>query len=155
MSVALRMGLHRSFHNTQDILSREISKRVFLALKLLSLEVSTCVGLPILVNDEDSDQELPLEVNDAYIQRGRVAKQPPNEICYASGSICYFRLQNILYRVLKDVYPRKGRASRGSVNYVVKVDTIRGIEQDLEKWVKEIPAGYRLGTYYEDRAVQR
>ncbi|PTB61881.1 hypothetical protein BBK36DRAFT_1130788 [Trichoderma citrinoviride] len=155
MSVALRMGLHRSFHNTQDILSRETSKRVFLALKLLCLEVSTCVGLPILVNDEDSDQELPLEVNDAYIQWGRAAKQPPNEICYASGSICYFRLQNILYRVLKDVYPRKGRASVetcGSMNYVVKVDTIRGIEQDLEKWVKEIPLGYRLGTYYQDRA---
>jgi hypothetical protein len=158
MSVALRMGLHKSFHNTQDILSREISKRVFMALKLLSLEISACVGLPTLLNDEESDQELPLEVNDAYIQRGRAAKQPTNEICYASGSICYFRLQNILYRVLKDIYPRKGRASVeacGSMSYVVKVDTIRGIEQDLERWVKEIPLGYRLGTYYQDRAVQR
>ncbi|KAL6875984.1 fungal-specific transcription factor domain-containing protein [Trichoderma longibrachiatum] len=158
MSVALRMGLHKSFHNTQDILSREIGKRVFMALKLLSLEISACVGLPALVNDEDTDQELPLEVNDAYIQRGRAVKQPANEICYASGSICYFRLQNILYRVLKDVYPRKGRASvdtRGSMSYVVKVDTIRSIERDLEKWVMEIPLGYRLGTYYQDRAVQR
>ncbi|KAL6862090.1 fungal-specific transcription factor domain-containing protein [Trichoderma novae-zelandiae] len=158
MSVALRMGLHRSCHNTQDVLSREISKRVFLALKLLSSEVATCVGLPTLVDDEDSDQELPLEVNDAYIQRGRAAKQPPNEVCYASGSICYSRLQSILHRVLKEVYPRKGRASVetcGSMNYVVKVDTIRGIEQDLEKWVKAIPLGYRLGTYYQDRAVQR
>ncbi|KAH0490206.1 hypothetical protein TgHK011_001686 [Trichoderma gracile] len=158
MSVALRMGLHKSFHNTQDILSREIGKRVFLALKLLSSEVSVCVGLPTLFNDEDSDQELPLEVNDAYIQRGGAAKQPPNEICYASGSICYFRLQNILYRVLKDVYPRKDRASVeacGSMNYVVKVDTIRGIEKDLEEWVKGIPLGYRLGTYYQDRAVLR
>ncbi|KAL7808394.1 fungal-specific transcription factor domain-containing protein [Trichoderma gracile] len=158
MSVALRMGLHKSFHNTQDILSGEIGKRVFMALKLLSSEVSVCVGLPTLFNDEDSDQELPLEVNDAYIQRGGAAKQPSNEICYASGSICYFRLQNILYRVLKDVYPRKGRANVeacGSMNYVVKVDTIRGIEKDLEEWVKGIPLGYRLGTYYQDRAVLR
>ncbi|EHK20961.1 uncharacterized protein TRIVIDRAFT_51089, partial [Trichoderma virens Gv29-8] len=106
MSVALRMGLHRSFHNTQDLISREISKRVFWALKLLSSEVSTCV-------------------NDA---------------------------------VLKDIYPRKGRTSVeacGSMNYTVRVDTIREIEQELEKWAKKIPLGYRLGMYYQDPAIQR
>lgn len=158
MSVALRMGLHRSFNSTQDIISREISKRIFWALKFLCAEVSSCIGLPTLVNDEDSDQELPIEVNDIYIQRGKVIKPPSNEVCYASGSICFSRLHNILQRVLRDIYPRKGRASVeacGSMNYVVKIDTIRAIEGELEKWTKAIPLGYRLGICYRDRAVQR
>ncbi|KAL6695329.1 fungal-specific transcription factor domain-containing protein [Trichoderma pleuroticola] len=158
MSVALRMGLHRSLHNTQDLISREISKRVFWALKLLSSEVATCVGLPTLVNDEDSDQELPLEMNDAYIYKGKVTMQPPNEVCYSSGLICYSRLHSILHKVLKDIYPRKGRASAevcGSMNYTVRVDKIREIEQELEKWATVIPLGYRLGTYYQGPAIQR
>ncbi|KAL7905830.1 fungal-specific transcription factor domain-containing protein [Trichoderma velutinum] len=158
MSVALRMGLHRSLHNTQDLISREISKRVFWALKLLSSEVATCVGLPTLVNDEDSDQELPLEMNDAYIYKGKATTQPPNEVCYSSGLICYSRLHNILHKVLKDIYPRKGRASAevcGSMNYTVRVDKIQEIEQELETWAKTIPLGYRLGTYYQGPAIQR
>ncbi|KAL7928925.1 fungal-specific transcription factor domain-containing protein [Trichoderma chlorosporum] len=158
MSVALRMGLHRSLHSPQDLISREISKKIFWTLKLLCSEVATCVGLPALVNDEDSDQEPPLEVNDAYIQRGKVAMQPQNEVCYASGSICYSKLHGILHRVLKDIYPRKGRVSVeacGSMNYTVRVDTIRGIEKDLEKWANMMPLGYRLGTYYKDPAIQR
>ncbi|KAL6832233.1 fungal-specific transcription factor domain-containing protein [Trichoderma camerunense] len=158
MSVALRMGLHRSLNNTQDLISREISKRVFWALKLLSSEVATCVGLPTLVNDEDLDQELPLELNDAYIYKGKTTVQPPNEVCYSSGLICYSRLHNILHKVLKDIYPRKGRASAevcGSMNYTVRVDKIHEIEQELEKWATMIPLGYRLGTYYQGPAIQR
>ncbi|KAL7941936.1 fungal-specific transcription factor domain-containing protein [Trichoderma barbatum] len=158
MSVALRMGLHRSFHDTQDAISTEIGKRVFWALKLLSSEVATCVGLPALVNDEDSDQELPLEVNDAYIQEGKAIVQPSIEVCYASGSICYSRLHGILHKVLKDIYPRKGRASAeacGSMKYIVKVDTIREIEKELENWAKMIPLGYRLGSHYQEPALKR
>ncbi|QYS99395.1 Zn(2)-C6 fungal-type domain-containing protein [Trichoderma simmonsii] len=147
-----------SLNNTQDLISREISKRVFWALKLLSSEVATCVGLPTLVNDEDLDQELPLELNDAYIYKGKTTAQPPNEVCYSSGLICYSRLHNILHKVLKDIYPRKGRASAevcGSMNYTVRVDKIHEIEQELEKWATMIPLGYRLGTYYQGPAIQR
>ncbi|KAL7952587.1 fungal-specific transcription factor domain-containing protein [Trichoderma compactum] len=137
MPVALRMGLHRSLNNTQDLISREISKRVFWALKLLASAVATCVGLPTL---------------------GKATTQPPNAVCYSSGLICYSRLHNILRKVLKDIYPRKGRVSAevcGSMNYTVRVDKIREIEQELEKWVTTIPLGYRLGTYYQGPAIQR
>ncbi|UKZ78162.1 hypothetical protein TrVFT333_005897 [Trichoderma virens FT-333] len=41
------------------------------------------------------------------------------------------------------------------MNYTVRVDTIREIEQELEKWAKKIPLGYRLGMYYQDPAIQR
>ena len=158
LSIALRMGLHRSLGAPEDFICCETGKRVFWALRLLSSEVAACAGLPRLLSDEEIDQELPREVNDAYIQRARILPQPESEICYVSGANAYKRLHMILDKVIKRVYPQSGRngpGNRGSVSYAVRLDTIREIEKDLHQWSAAIPQGYRLGSCYEEPALQR
>ncbi len=158
LSIALRMGLHRSLGAPDDLICCETGKRVFWVLRLLSNEVAACAGLPRLLSDEEIDQELPREVNDVYIQRSRILSQPESEVCYISGANSYKRLHMILDKVIKRIYPQSGRngpGHRGSVSYAVRLDTIREIEKDLYRWSEAIPRGYRLGSYYEEPALQK
>lgn len=152
------MGLHRSLSAPEDMISREIGKRIFWTLRLLSNEVSACAGLPRLLSDEEIDQEFPREVNDVYILRGRILSQPQDEVCYVSGANAYKRLHMILDKVIKRIYPQGGRngpSSKGSVSYAVRLDTIREIEKDLHRWSETLPRGYQLGSCYEEPALQR
>ena len=158
LSIALRMGLHRSLKLDQDLISQEISKRLFWALWLLVNDVASCCGMPKLLGDEDIDQEFPKEVNDAYIGRGKISMQPQSEICYISGANASYRLHMIRDKVTRQIYPvkRLGDAqSSGLMAYAANLEAVREIEGELNIWANSIPLGYRLGTCYGESRLIR
>lgn len=112
LSIALRMGLHRSLKTNQDLISQEISKRIFWALWQLVNDVASCCGLPRLLNDDEIDQELPREVNDVFIAKGEISMQPKDEICYISGANASYRLHIIRDKVTRHIYPSQKREHR-------------------------------------------
>ncbi|KAJ5556051.1 transcriptional regulator family: Fungal Specific TF [Penicillium frequentans] len=153
LSIALRMGLHRSLKANQDLISQEISKRIFWALWQLVNDVASCCGLPRLLNDDEIDQELPREVNDVFISKGEISMQPKDEICYISGANASYRLHIIQDKVTRHIYPFR------SVNtvplddlmaYGANIEIIREIEEELIEWAKIIPCGsqYMLCASY-------
>lgn len=153
LSVAVRMGLHLSLDQDQDLISQEVGKRVFWTLRLLSNDASACIGLPKLLSDDDIDVQLPREINDIYLQSGRILRQPESEICYIAGANAYKRLHMIWDKVVKVIYPRKGLM--GSLNFPVKLETIRLIENDMQKWSRDIPGGFRLRDHTGEQGLQR
>ncbi|KAL3472487.1 fungal-specific transcription factor domain-containing protein [Aspergillus californicus] len=159
LSFALRMGLHRSLKmDHKNLISQELSKRIFWTLRLLTNDVATFCGLPKLLADEEIDQELPLEVNDVYVERNKILPQPEDEVCYIAGSNAYKRLLMIRDRVTKDVYPVRSHIAVPGPNgssHTVSMGTIRGIQDDLDNWVRNIPMGYRLGTYDTEAGLMR
>ncbi|KAL4959634.1 Zn(II)2Cys6 transcription factor [Aspergillus stella-maris] len=158
LSFALRMGLHRSLKMDHNLISQELSKRIFWTLRLLTNDVATFCGLPKLLGDEEIDQELPIEVNDIYVEKNKILPQPEDEICYIAGSNAYKRLLMIRDRVTKDVYSVRSRVAATGPNgssHTVSMGTIRGIQDELDNWVQSIPLGYRLGAYDTESRFRR
>ncbi|KAJ5833216.1 transcriptional regulator family: Fungal Specific TF [Penicillium riverlandense] len=157
LSIALRMGLHRTLKANQDFVSQEQSKRLFWALRFLANDVAACCGLPKLLSDEDIDQGLPIEVSDTFIEKNRIDPQPRDQICYASGANEYIRLYMIRDKVSKFIYETRTKSTRkaNTSTHVINLGFIREIEDDLERWVRGIPIGYRLGTYFTETKLIR
>ncbi|KAF9251892.1 transcriptional regulator family: Fungal Specific TF [Penicillium roqueforti] len=158
LSIALRMGLHRSLKTGQDLISEEMSKRIFWTLRLLVNDVATASGMPVLLSDDEIDQELPKETNDINIEKMRISPQPRGEICYISGANSYKRLQMVRDKVTHCVYSLKGQTTsdmNGLPIHGVSLALIHGIQGDLDNWVDDIPMGYRLGTCYTEARLIR
>ncbi|CAI7606643.1 unnamed protein product [Penicillium pancosmium] len=149
LSIALRMGLHRSLNPNQDLISQELSRRIFWTLRLLVNDIATSIGMPVLLSDDEIDQDFPKETNDIYIEKSRILPQPDGEICYISGANSYKRLQMLRDKVTNCVYSIRGQnhCLENSPFHVVSLASIHGIQKDLEKWVNDIPRGYRLGSF--------
>ena len=64
LTLALRMGLHRrSLPRDDDLVRREVGKRLFWTIRLLGNSVATLTGMPKLLDDENVDQDMPVEAN--------------------------------------------------------------------------------------------
>jgi hypothetical protein len=148
MSLALRMGLHRSIVQGDDFIARETGRRVFWTLYLLCNSISTACGMPKCLSDDDCDQEMPLEVSDAYIEKTRILTQPDGEASLAAGSNACIRLDMIRNRVIKHIYPVKGikeGPGRDSLSYKVSLAKVEELERELQQWIEGLPTGYKLG----------
>ena len=147
LSSALRMGLHHSISIKHNLIEQETRKRLFWAIRLVSNYTAVFIGLPKLLHDEDVDQEMPLEVDDTCIEKLRILPQPLGKIPTISGANSYTRLQMILERVVRDIYPLKGMRHgprKGSLSCMVSVRKVQEIEAQLREWSTSLPAGLRL-----------
>ncbi|EXJ67403.1 uncharacterized protein A1O5_09416 [Cladophialophora psammophila CBS 110553] len=158
LTLALRMGLHRSKSKYDDLIERELSKRIFWVLRLLGNYFATACGMPRLLNDENVDQELPVEVNDAYITKEGISPQPPEEVCTIAGLNTIIALHKILDQVVRDIYPPRGISKTpGSraATYLVSIEKIKDIERALKGWTENLPIGFRLKSHSTSRSLLR
>lgn len=147
------MGLHRSFINHQDLISREIGKRVFWALWILANDVAAICGLPNLLSREEIDQESPIEINDPYIELGRILQQPEGEVCLVAIANVYRRLHMIFQGVIKHIYSNKRLnmfQSGSMVSCSDNMDKLKEIEEELHQWARGMPDQYVLGNNVEN-----
>ncbi|KAI5286007.1 hypothetical protein KEM55_000440, partial [Ascosphaera atra] len=73
---ALRLGLHRSVTASFNYVEQEMRKRVFWVVRKMDVHVSTVMGLPSMLTDDDIDQEYPLAVDDEYITPTAILPMP-------------------------------------------------------------------------------
>jgi Fungal specific transcription factor domain len=148
LTLALRMGLHRSMPKDQDLIRSEVGKRAFWTIRLLANYFATLVGMPKLLGDDYVDQDLPTEANDIYITDVKISPHPANEVCHIAGMNAYVKLHNILGQVVRHIYPLRGISKtpgKESVGYLVSIEKIRAIEETLKEWTETVPHGFRLG----------
>ncbi|ROW14417.1 hypothetical protein VPNG_03933 [Cytospora leucostoma] len=149
---ALRMGLHRHLPNANFTpLVSELRKRAFYYIRQLDIYCSALLGFPILLHDEDIDQEFPTEVDDEYNTDAGILTPPPG----APGSFfqafnAHTRLMNILKKVVRHIYPLKGinhsaENPNGAFNttYMIDYQRIKEIEGDLQEWHEQLPQRWR------------
>ncbi|KAL1979176.1 hypothetical protein VTN96DRAFT_6594 [Rasamsonia emersonii] len=144
---ALRLGLHRSVTANFNPVEQELRKRIFWVIRKMDVYVSTLLGLPQMVSDEDIDQEYPLEIDDEFITPEGILPMPPGRISLMAGANAHARLVDIIVKVVKYIYPVKNakHRSKGEHTYMVSHSKIREIERDLQAWMEALPPALRHG----------
>ncbi|OAL36194.1 hypothetical protein AYO20_04608 [Fonsecaea nubica] len=158
LTLALRMGLHRSKSKHDDLIEREVGKRIFWVLRLLGSYFATACGMPKLLSDENVDQDLPMEVNDEYITKTCILPQPPEEVCSIAGLNAIIALYKILEQVVRDIYPPRGVVTTHgtpAATYLVRVEKVKDIERALKRWIENLPFGFRPKAHMVSRPLLR
>ncbi|KAJ5774022.1 hypothetical protein N7457_008918 [Penicillium paradoxum] len=145
---ALRLGLHRSVAADFNPIERELRKRIFWVVRKMDVYVSTLLGLPQILSDDDIDQEYPMEVDGDFITSEGITQPPSNYTPLMAGCNAHTRLSNIILKVVKYIYPVKNARyrSKSDQRYMVSHSKIREIERDLQNWMEELPPALRPGT---------
>lgn len=138
---ALRMGLHRSqaFKDLTPV-ENECRKRIFWALRTMDTNVTTMLGLPRTLSDDDIDQELPLEIDDEFLTDQ--VSQPPAAEPHTStmaATNAHIRLVMIAAKVAKYIYSNHHGARGQTGSYRVDYAKVIELENDLTKWFDQLP----------------
>jgi len=145
LRAALRLGLHRSVPGNFNPIELEMRKRLFWVVWKMEVHVSTILGLPSMLSEDDIDQEYPLTVDDEFITAEGLLPMPPNHTSLMAGVNAHIRLGRIVLKVVKYIYPVK-IAHRGSNHtYMVSHSKIRELEGDLQAWKEALPEAFRPG----------
>ncbi|KAL1857976.1 Gypsy retrotransposon integrase-like protein 1 [Paecilomyces lecythidis] len=147
LRAALRLGLHRSVAANFNPIERELRKRIFWVIRKMDVYVSTLLGLPQMLSDDDIDQEYPLSIDDEFITADAILPMPPGRISRMAGANAHTRLVDIIVKVVKYIYPVKNakHRSKNDQTYMVSHSKIREIERDLQAWMEELPSALRPG----------
>ena len=145
---AFRLGLHRSVTANFNPIELELRKRIFWVVRKMDVYVSTLLGLPQMVSDDDIDQGYPLPVDDEYITAQRILPMPSDSISLMAGVNAHTRLVDIVVKVTKYIYPVKNlmHPSKSEQTYMVSHSKIREIERDLQAWLEALPSALRPGA---------
>ncbi|PSS03870.1 fungal-specific transcription factor domain-domain-containing protein [Coniella lustricola] len=149
---ALRMGLHRHLPQANlTPLESELRKRIFYFIRQMDIYCSALLGFPILLYDDDVDQQLPTEVDDEYITADGIQTPPigtPGSFFQAFNA--HSRLMRILMKVVKYIYPLKGieectvnSSGQPHATYNIDYNRIKEIENDLQAWHEQLPQRWR------------
>jgi hypothetical protein len=140
LRLAQRMGLHRKLEYSFPPIEREMRKRAFWSLYQFDRYVSTILGLPFAIRDEDIDQVLPDELHDDLLSdeplRGKVAKKGPSIM---SGINAYTKIVRILGRITQKLYPLSPSTRVNSGHSLVSLQTVKQLEEEIAEWVSNLP----------------
>ncbi|KAI4198220.1 MAG: hypothetical protein LQ346_002824 [Caloplaca aetnensis] len=103
------------------------------------------LGLPMMLSDDDIDQELPLEVDDICITEEAVVPMPPDKTSLMAAFNAHVRLVRIMAKTVRYVYPLHTTRNKSKSAYVVSHAKIREVEQDLQHWLEDLPMSLKPG----------
>ena len=136
-----RMGLHRSESSSQlNPIDREVRKRVFWSLRTMATYVTTILGLPRMLSDDDIDQDLPLEVGDDCITEDRIDESFDNSMCPMTAANAHTKLISIMDTVRRNVLNPCKSSGDQSKAYMVDYARIIKAENDLDTWFASLPS---------------
>lgn len=116
----------------------------------LDREISTTLGRPMAVQDEDFDVALPLEVDERYFTAsgdGAVPTQPKGKPALISGFLSALKLDEIMGRTLRTIYAiGKAKVSRGLVGKGWDQLIVAEIDSLLNQWLDSVPKHLRYNA---------
>jgi len=140
LASSLRMGFHRSdAADAFDLIERETRKRMFWILRTMETYITTLLGLPKLINDEDIDQEQLLEVDDEFITARTIVPMPRSHAPTIAATIAHVQLTTILAKVVQSVYGSKDSWHARDGLCQVDYTKVAAIEKELEQWCQQLP----------------
>ncbi|KAL8699941.1 MAG: hypothetical protein Q9224_001196 [Gallowayella concinna] len=142
---AIRMGLHRSLPTQFPPIEQETRKRIFWVIRNMDIYVGALLGLPMMLSNKDIDQELPLEVDDDCITEEEILPMPPGKMSVVAAFNAHVRLIALLGKTVRYIYPLHTMRSKSNHAYVVSHGKIREVEQDMQRWMEDLPMALRPG----------
>ncbi|KAF5322742.1 hypothetical protein D9619_002011 [Psilocybe cf. subviscida] len=155
----LEMGGHRRKpHSQKPSAEDELMKRVFWCVLYLDRIISSFLGRPCLIQDEDYDIDFPIECDDEYWDPPSgnpddAFKQPPGKPSYITAFVCALKLAQILGLSLRTLYAtRKAKALSGMVGGEWEQRIVAELDSSLNKWRDSVPGFLQWDPEREDSA---
>ncbi|KZT00948.1 uncharacterized protein LAESUDRAFT_731789 [Laetiporus sulphureus 93-53] len=148
IGVGIRMaqdvGAHRKkVYNAKPTVDEELWKRAFWVLVALDRSMSSALGRPCAIQDEDFDLDLPTECDDEYWETpdpDLAFKQPPGKPSVIAFFNCFIRLNQILGFALRTIYSiNKSKALLGFVGQQWEQHIVAELDSALNKWIDSVP----------------
>ena len=98
-----------------------------------------------MLSDDDIDQDLPLEVEDACITQDAILPMSAGNTSLMAAFNAHSRLIRLLAKTVRYVYPLHTTRSKSNHAYAVSHAKIREVEQDLQRWMEDLPMALRPG----------
>ena len=131
---AIAMGLHRHLPSPNiNPIEEQTRRRVFHVIRQQDIYLSSILGSPLLLSEDDFDQAYPEEVDDEYVTKDGITY--PGTPSFLQAFNARVRLMGILAKVVRHVYPLNSIREGYAISYA----RITEIEGDLQTWNEELP----------------
>ncbi|KAG5732476.1 Transcriptional activator protein acu-15 [Termitomyces sp. T112] len=141
--MAQDVGAHRKKYNKELTVEEELWKRGFWVMVSIDRMVSSALGRPCAIQDEDFDLDFPIECDDEYWEHPDPAKrfkQPPNKPSYVTGFVTLLKLNKVLTIILRTIYSiNRSKVMLGFVGKQWEQHIVAELDSALNKWVDSIP----------------
>ncbi|KAK0452874.1 uncharacterized protein EV420DRAFT_1645398 [Desarmillaria tabescens] len=141
---AVEIGLHRKKpQGYEPTIDDELKKRSFWALVTLERLFSLFDGLPIMMQEEDLDLELPVECDDEYwdIRPNGAVRffQPANKPSIISYFNAQIRLSGIMSIVARNLYSIKKSRDMWGLTRKDEQRIVSDIDSSMNAWMNSVP----------------
>lgn len=142
--LAQDVGAHRrKAYSRKPTVEEELWKRAFWVLVSLDRLVSSSLGRPCAIQDEDFDLDMPLECDDEYWEHpdpDKTFKQPPGKPSLVSHFVNVLKLNHILAFALRTIYSiNKLKILLGFVGQQWEQQIVAELDSALNKWIDDVP----------------
>ncbi|KIK66923.1 hypothetical protein GYMLUDRAFT_239127 [Collybiopsis luxurians FD-317 M1] len=141
--LAQDVGAHRRKPNHILTVEDELWKRAFWCLVCMDRVLSTGLGRPCAIHDEDYDVEFPMECDDEYWEHpdpAQAFKQPPGKPSIISAFNTYIKLNILLSMALRTIYAiNKSKILLGFGGEQWQQHIVAELDSALNQWVDSIP----------------
>jgi hypothetical protein len=140
----IELGYHRSvarYRKLVDPLSAEMSRRCFWVAYDIDRVAAFILGRPVGIPDDAIDVEYPFDLEDEYITKDGLAKQPRTDSSepqtYMTGAIHVIKLRQLWSKFADNLYPT---TTKPSIPHSTTRQVLAGhLRQELEEWHAAIP----------------
>ncbi|KAK0238956.1 fungal-specific transcription factor domain-containing protein [Armillaria nabsnona] len=147
---AHRMRGHESLNNAEA----ESWRRVFWSLVYLDRYISSALGRPCAINDEDIDTDLPADCDDEYWDHAnpeQAFNQPEGQPSLISYFNCHMRLTRVLMICLRTLYcTNRTKALFGLVEKNWEEQIVVELDSTLNTWIDTLPDHLRWDPNRDD-----
>ncbi|KAH7913811.1 fungal-specific transcription factor domain-containing protein [Hygrophoropsis aurantiaca] len=142
--LAQDVGAHRrQVYSEVPTAEDELWKRAFWILVTLDRLMSSSLGRPCAIQDEDFDLDLPIDCDDEYWEHpdpAQVFRQPPDKPSTMSFFVNFLKLNHILAFALRTIYSiNKSRILLGFVGQQWEQHIVAELDSALNKWIDAVP----------------
>lgn len=153
--MAQDVGAHRrKMYTTTVTADDELWKRAFWGLVLLDRWLSSILGRPCALQDEDFDLDYPVDCDDEYWDHPdpeQSFKQPPGKPSKITFFIVYLKLLQVLAFALRTIYSiNKSKIILGFVGPKWEQHIVAELDSALNKWIDSVPDHLRWDPTRED-----
>ncbi|KAF9223941.1 hypothetical protein BS17DRAFT_704855 [Gyrodon lividus] len=146
--LAQDVGAHRrKAYDSERSVEGELWKRAFWVLVVLDRQMSSFLGRPCSIQDEDFDLDLPVECDDEYWEHPdpeQAFKQPSDKPSTMSFFMSFLKLNRVLAFALKTIYSiNKSEILLGFVGQRWEQYVVAELDSALNKWVDAVPPHLR------------
>lgn len=140
IAMGLRMGIHRCVAPDKfDPIELETRKRIFWTLRTIDTYLTTILGLPKSINLEDSDQVLPMEIDDEELTKEGILPPSFRHNPKMAAVNAHTKLLLIMSKIVDNLHPVNRPGQEKNNYYRVGLSKIIEVERELEDWFKYFP----------------